>query len=105
MAHLHIARTQGELCVTIYGELDHHAASSLREEIDAEVLAWTPSVLVLDFSGITFMDSSGIGLILGRNTLMQALGGQLIIQDPPLQAERVLKLAGIAAKHTTYTAR
>ena len=77
------------------GEIDHHSAQSLREEIDAQILSMTPIKLVLDFGGVTFMDSSGIGLILGRNTMMKVLGGKLVIQNPPVQMVRILRLAQI----------
>ena len=77
------------------GEIDHHSAQYLREEIDAQILSLTPVKLVMDFGGVTFMDSSGIGLILGRNTMMKVLGGKLAIQNPPVQAVRILRLAQI----------
>jgi stage II sporulation protein AA (anti-sigma F factor antagonist) len=77
------------------GEIDHHSAQSLREEIDAQILSMTPVKLVLDFGGVTFTDSSGIGLILGRNTMMKVLGGKMAIQNPPVQMVRILRLAQI----------
>ena len=73
------------------GEIDHHSAQSLREEIDAQILSMTPVKLVLDFGGVTFTDSSGIG----RNTMMKVLGGKMAIQNPPVQMVRILRLAQI----------
>ena len=63
--------------VTIWlsGELDHHAARSLREQIDGAVDRTGAKQLRLDFEGVTFMDSSGIGLVMGRYRLMQLAGG------------------------------
>lgn len=60
--------------VTIWlsGELDHHAARSLREQIDGAVDRTGAKRLRLDFEGVTFMDSSGIGLVMGRYRLMPA---------------------------------
>ena len=60
-----------------------------------------PQQLVLDFSGVGFMDSSGIGLILGRQRRMQALGGSLRIQHPPEQIKKVLQLAHIESREVT----
>ena len=56
---------KGEV-VTAYlsGELDHHSAREMREAIDSAIELNIPELLVLDFSGIGFMDSSGIGLVM-----------------------------------------
>ena len=54
------------------GELDHHHTQKLREEIDRSVQKEHPNRLILNFAGVEFMDSSGIGLVLGRYRLMQA---------------------------------
>ena len=56
----------------------------------------TPRTLVLDLGGVGFMDSSGVGLILGRQRCARSLGGTLRIQHAPEQLRRVLQLAGIA---------
>ena len=53
------------------------------------------SVLILDFGGVTFMDSSGIGLIMGRHRTMQEIGGEVIVQNPPPHIRRVLRISGI----------
>lgn len=95
MANVSFMREKQRLTARLDGEIDHHSAQVLREMIDAEVLMMTPLHLVLDFSGVTFMDSSGIGLILGRNTMMKVLGGSLKIAQPPRQILRILKLAQI----------
>ena len=86
------------LLAQLSGEIDHHGAATLREEIDARVTAVAPSVLVLDFSAVTFMDSSGIGLILGRHKLLHALGGVLVVQKAPADIKRMLAIAGIDSK-------
>ena len=63
--------------LTIYlkGEIDHHTAREIREAADSLIQLNKPSVLRLDFSGVTFMDSSGIGLIMGRYRIMMLYGG------------------------------
>ena len=85
------------LRVRLCGEIDHHAAQSLRKEIDAQIDDRLPELLTLDFSGVTFMDSSGVGLILGRGRHIGALGGRLTVQNPPRAVRRMLDLA-----HITY---
>lgn len=77
------------------GEIDHDAAQDLRIQLDDAILNRTPSVLVLDLGGVGFMDSSGVGLILGRQRCARTLGGTLRIQHAPEQLRRVLQLAGI----------
>lgn len=83
------------LAAYLSGEIDHHAAQALRREIDAQVDARLPEVLALDFSGVTFMDSSGVGLILGRGRYIASLGGRLTVQNPPDQIRKMLDLARI----------
>lgn len=71
----------GCLTALLSGEIDHHVARELREEIDGTAMRTRPSVLKLDFSGVQFMDSSGIGLIMGRYKLMQTWGGSVTIAN------------------------
>jgi stage II sporulation protein AA (anti-sigma F factor antagonist) len=77
------------------GEIDHASAQLLRVAIDTEIDRRLPQRVVLDFAGVGFMDSSGIGLILGRQRHLQAAGGNLCIRRAPVQIEKVLELAGI----------
>lgn len=87
--------TSSELTVWLSGELDHHAARSLREQVDATVARSDVTVLRLDFSGVTFMDSSGIGLIMGRYRLMQSRGGRVLVVGASERLLRVMKFAGL----------
>lgn len=77
------------------GEIDHHNAKELRTSLDKFIISVQPSKLMIDMKGITFMDSSGIGLIMGRSKLMKECGGVLEVSSPPPYIRRVLKLAGI----------
>ena len=86
------------LVALLSGEIDHHWAAILREEIDERVRSRSPAKLILDFSGVTFMDSSGIGLILGRQRLVSTLGGVVIVQKAPREIKRMLSIAGIEAR-------
>ena len=65
------------LAVTIGGEIDHHGAAPLRDGIDALIWEHRPKHLYIDMSGVEFMDSSGLGLIMGRYELMRELGGDV----------------------------
>ena len=55
-----------QLTVALTGEIDHHCAKEYMQHISEKIESYTPSVCVLDFQEVTFMDSSGVGLILGR---------------------------------------
>lgn len=86
-----------ERSVTAYisGEIDHHSAGALRTKIDEAVETAYPEVLVLDFGGVTFMDSSGIGLVMGRYKLMRNLCGRVAIENAPRAIKKVMRMAGI----------
>lgn len=86
-----------EESVTAYlaGEIDHHCAKGLREEIDEAAQRVSPKELILDFKDVTFMDSSGIGLVMGRYSLMQELGGELHVTGLSTHIRKVMKLAGL----------
>ena len=83
--------------VTAYlnGEIDHHTAASIREQIDEEIRRTRPELLILDFRDITFMDSSGIGLVMGRYREMQLIGGQVHVTNTSPQIRKVMRLAGM----------
>ena len=84
----------GRLTVLVRGEMDHHSAKGIREEIDHAMYLYRPETLALDLSGVDFMDSSGLGLILGRYTKLNALGGKLVIVKPTKEIKKLLQLAG-----------
>ncbi len=79
----------------LIGELDHHSAKGMREAIDNAVDLNMPSLLVLDFGEISFMDSSGIGLVMGRFRNISKLGAELHIIGASAPIHKMLKLAGI----------
>lgn len=83
------------LAAYLQGELDHHAAKGIREQIDAAIDAHKPQKLVLDFKDVTFMDSSGIGLVMGRYKAMQAVGGEVYVENTTAHIKKVMKLAGL----------
>lgn len=83
------------MTVRLEGDLDHHSAAIIRAGIDDAILVNRPKTLALDFGGITFMDSSGIGLVMGRYRLMQSLGGEIVMQNLPENIRKVMRLAGL----------
>lgn len=103
MADVQINHSDGVLAAYLEGEIDHHTASVLREKIDKSICASVPDTLVLDFSAVSFMDSSGIGLILGRHKLIKTLGGSCKVQNAPLNVSKMLRLAGISVSEKGVT--
>lgn len=87
--------TEDSLFITVEGEIDHHTAKYIREEIDKAIYYYRPKSAIMDLSAITFMDSSGLGLILGRYTQMVQLGGTLTLKDPTPTITKILVLAGV----------
>ncbi|MBE6783323.1 MAG: STAS domain-containing protein [Ruminococcaceae bacterium] len=87
--------SDGVLTVFLDGEIDHHTAPSIRETIDEKILQDKPRVLKLDYGSVTFMDSSGIGLIMGRYKLINSCSGEIEVVNIPKNMEKVVKLSGI----------
>jgi len=92
---LDISNNNGFARVKLKGEIDHHNAKEIRSELDKYIITVQPSVLSVDFGDITFMDSSGIGLIMGRSKLINECGGSLEVVNPQPYIRRVLKISGI----------
>ena len=84
-------------CLTalVSGELDHHAARAVMEELDRRIDQVQPRELTLDLGGLTFMDSSGIAVVLRAKRRMEALSGALVVVNIPRQAARVLEAASL----------
>ena len=90
-------RAEGEeLFAALSGEVDHHTASNVRKEIDTALFKHRPKRLLLDLSGVDFMDSSGLGLILGRAALCEEMGGAVTLLHPTSRVKRILAVAGIS---------
>ena len=86
----------GRMMVIHLGEdLDHHNAMYIRELTDTYLEKYAINRILFDFSGVEFMDSSGIGLIMGRFKLIKSLGGNLKVINIPKNLERMMKLAGL----------
>ena len=80
---------------TVMGEIDHYGARNVREEIDRVIIRYRPRTAVLDLHEVSFMDSAGIGLILGRYDRVSGYGGTLIVRNPTREILKMLNLAGM----------
>ena len=85
----------GKLTVHLYGELDHHAASAAMTTIGDMIRQELPRRVALDFGGLSFMDSSGIALILRINRMVGLNRGEMWVERPNRQVLRVLEASGI----------
>lgn len=83
------------LTAQVTGEIDHHAARLLMTELGRQVDAAMPRELTLDMGGVSFMDSSGIAVVLRSWKRMRELGGSMALQNVPPQAAKVLRAAGV----------
>ncbi len=82
------------LTISPKGDIDHHSARTLRERIDNEMYLNRPEIMILDLSGIEFMDSSGLGLLLGRYQRARDLGCELKLSGCSERVMKILSLAG-----------
>ncbi len=89
-----IKRKNG-LIVRLEGELDHHTATIFREALDKELAKENVQNIVLNFNALTFMDSSGIGAILGRYRQVKAKGGKMVFCSPNKHIKKMLQLGGL----------
>lgn len=90
-----VEASEGSLKISLRGEMDHHNAVSVRGQIDALILEQRPKKVTVDLSQIGFMDSSGLGFIMGRYALMQRLGGEFVLENPNERIVKIFELAGL----------
>ena len=83
------------LRVKILGEIDHHNSVALRSTIDSQLFNIRPEVLILDFSSVKFMDSSGIGLIIGRLEKCKSVGARLRLTGLSKTLCKIVSLSGL----------
>jgi len=93
--HLDFSMTDDILMAHIWGELDHHGAKKAREGIDQTIDVFCSKHLVMDFSGVSFMDSSGIGVLMGRYKKVKDKGGKIYIAGCSEHVRKILEMAGI----------
>ena len=83
------------LTAELVSEIDHHTVRRMREKIDAELFLQRPELLILDFSGVGFMDSSGLGLILGRCSVAEGIGASVRLTGLTPAVMRIIRLGGL----------
>lgn len=83
------------LVVKLEGEIDQSCAAEIRTDIDREIMLNNAKNLILDFAGVTFMDSSGIGVVIGRYKQIKARGGKTMIIRTRPQVDKILELSGL----------
>lgn len=89
--------SRDSISILLCGELDEHSAKEVREEID-EVLEDNRELLksvIFDLSSLSFMDSTGIGVLIGRYKKIKSFNGKTYVQSPSISIEKILKLSGI----------
>ena len=92
-----ITTTKTDRClkVQLKGELDHHGAIGLLNRLELEIEASVPRELILDFSGVTFMDSAGIAVALRGWQRMRDIGGDVKLRNVAPQPKKVFEASGI----------
>ncbi|MBQ8720437.1 MAG: STAS domain-containing protein [Clostridia bacterium] len=77
------------------GDIDHHSARGIRVAVDERLFVDKPTGLILDFSGVRFMDSSGIGLILGRLEVAREIGAGVRLEGLSPSLSKLVRLSGV----------
>ena len=93
--HLTSYLENGNLTVALTGEIDHHCAKNYIQAISGKIEAYTPDVCVLDFSDVTFVDSSGIAVVINALRGMSQIDGKLVLAGICAQPMRVFRASGI----------
>lgn len=88
-------KKKNTLIVRLSGELDHSAVTGIRGELDKLIAQSGAKKLIFDLKGLDFMDSSGIGLIIGRYKLMARAGGSVAVCGPDARIDQIFRMAGI----------
>lgn len=83
------------LLFKITEEIDHHAVEKLRRKADLEIEKHIPRKVIFDFNNVTFMDSAGIGLLLGRYKKIVSLGGSLEVINATETVNKILIMSGV----------
>ena len=94
-AEVTIKTEKKTVTAVLSGEIDHHSAPPIRQAVDEAVIVFEPEELVLDFGLVSFMDSSGIGLVMGRYRLLEDMKCKLSVINLSPHAFKVMKLAGL----------
>ena len=94
---MHATKRGPRLMVQLTGELDHHSAERARSALDHMLRDLSIRELVLDLKGLTFMDSAGLGVVLGRYRTLHARGGKVMLCGVSGPIDRIFKMSGLYA--------
>ena len=83
------------LMLEITEEIDHHTTEKIRRVADNEITRYMPRKVILDFHNVSFMDSSGIGMVLGRYKMIKMLGGSLEMMNVNSSIKKIFEMSGI----------
>ncbi len=83
------------LILEITEEIDHHQAEKIRRKADDEITKFMPRKVILDFKDVTFMDSAGIGMVLGRYKMINMIGGKLEMENVSVPLKKIFDMSGI----------
>jgi stage II sporulation protein AA (anti-sigma F factor antagonist) len=92
---IELERHRKALIVRLSGELDHHTADSVKTKMEEAILRGDVSYVVLSLKDLTFMDSSGIGVVLGRYKQLAGRGGKLVVCDVNPAVYRLFEMSGL----------
>lgn len=92
----------GTLIVNINGDIDHHNVSKIKNNIDEQGMMYHIKHIIFDFSKVSFMDSSGIGLIIGRYKMLKGQGGKVVVSSMTENAKKIFVLSGLHKIIDTY---
>lgn len=91
--NLNFNQNFNELEVKIQGEIDHHCAAAVAKTIDFKIRRHRPVLLILDFGGVSFMDSSGLAIVMGRKKLMTSIDGKVELRHLCGSTKKIFEMA------------
>lgn len=93
--NIEIYSKERNLIVKIKGDIDHHTSETIKTKIEKEFSVYNTKNLIFDFSGLEFMDSSGIGMIIGRYKTVKKSGGEVVIASLSDVSKKLIELCGL----------
>lgn len=83
------------LLIKITEEIDHHTTEKLRRKADSEITRYMPRKVIFDFNNVSFMDSAGIGMIIGRYKTANLLGGTVEMKNVNPSIKKIFEMSGV----------
>lgn len=84
-----------QLVVSLTEDIDHHSVEEIRRKIDNEITRYMPRKVIFDFSSVSFMDSAGIGMLIGRYRTVKLFGGSIEMQGVKPSIRKVFEMSGV----------